>query len=59
MRVLTSVVLCFFLLAAPAQAETWPARAVRIVVPFAAGGPADTLARVLADKLSAAWGSRS
>jgi tripartite-type tricarboxylate transporter receptor subunit TctC len=56
MRVLTSVVLCFFLLAVPASAETWPARAVRIVVPFAAGGPADTLARVLADKLSAAWG---
>jgi tripartite-type tricarboxylate transporter receptor subunit TctC len=56
MRVLTSLFLCILLLTLPASADTWPARAVRIVVPFVAGGPADTLARVLADKLSAAWG---
>jgi tripartite-type tricarboxylate transporter receptor subunit TctC len=29
---------------------------VRVIVPFPAGGPADTLARVIADKLTAAWG---
>jgi tripartite-type tricarboxylate transporter receptor subunit TctC len=50
------IILCLILLAAPAQAAPWPDHAVRIMVPFAAGGPADTLARVLADKLSAAWG---
>jgi tripartite-type tricarboxylate transporter receptor subunit TctC len=55
MRILTSFLL-IFLLAAPAHAETWPARAVRVIVPFPAGGPADTLARVIADKLTAAWG---
>jgi tripartite-type tricarboxylate transporter receptor subunit TctC len=57
-RLLTSLVLlCILLLAAaPAAAETWPTHAVRIMVPFAAGGPADTLARVVGDKLSLAWG---
>jgi tripartite-type tricarboxylate transporter receptor subunit TctC len=56
-RLLTSLVLtCFLLLAAPAAAETWPTHAVRVMVPFAAGGPADTLARGVGDKLSLAWG---
>jgi tripartite-type tricarboxylate transporter receptor subunit TctC len=48
--------LIILLLAAPAHAEPWPTHAVRVMVPFAAGGPADTLARVIADKLAAAWG---
>jgi tripartite-type tricarboxylate transporter receptor subunit TctC len=57
MRVITSLLLCALALAtSPAHAAPWPEHAVRIMVPFAAGGPADTLARVLADKLSAAWG---
>ncbi|HEV3185940.1 MAG TPA: tripartite tricarboxylate transporter substrate binding protein [Xanthobacteraceae bacterium] len=55
MRLLTFL-LCFLLLASPAAAETWPTHAVRVMVPFAAGGPADTLARVVGDKLSLAWG---
>ncbi len=36
----------------PAQAQDYPARAVKIVVPFGAGGPADVYARVLAQHLS-------
>jgi tripartite-type tricarboxylate transporter receptor subunit TctC len=41
--------------AAPAVAQTWPVKAVRIIVPFAAGGTADNLGRIVAQKLSATF----
>src|SRR5499433_290382 len=44
-------------LAAPAHAqEAWPQRPVTIVVPFAAGGSADLLARILQQHLQAKFG---
>lgn len=38
------------------QATAWPTRPVRIVVPFAAGGTADVLGRIMAERLSVKWG---
>jgi tripartite-type tricarboxylate transporter receptor subunit TctC len=41
---------------APVGASDWPVRPVRIVVPYGAGGAADTLARVFAEGLGTAFG---
>jgi tripartite-type tricarboxylate transporter receptor subunit TctC len=42
----------------PALAQDWPARPVTMVVPFAAGGPADTVGRILAPRLSELLGQQ-
>ena len=56
----TGLMLCV-LLAAPVTAsaqDDYPARAVRVVVPFAAGGGTDVLTRLIADELSRALGKQ-
>ena len=47
---------CIGLFAASAQAQTYPAKPVTIVVTLAAGGAADVIARALAQRLSEEWG---
>jgi tripartite-type tricarboxylate transporter receptor subunit TctC len=39
-----------------AHAQEWPQRAVRIIVPFPAGGSADLLPRYVGERLSQQWG---
>src|SRR6266705_2671832 len=36
----------------PARAQPYPTRAVRMIVPVAAGGPSDVIARIIGQKLS-------
>ena len=50
-RLLFALTVCAF----PAMAQDYPAKAVRIAIPFAAGGGTDVNARQLADRLSRLW----
>ena len=50
--------LCLLLTVAVAQAQNYPARPVRVITPFTAGSAIDTLARVLGQKMSDAWGQQ-
>ena len=49
----------FFLLSAVAglaHAQSYPAKPIRIIVPFTAGSATDVVARLIGERLSAAWG---
>src|SRR5262245_13874584 len=43
---------------ASAAADTWPSRAVKVIVPFAPAGPTDVVARLIANKLSEQTGKQ-
>jgi tripartite-type tricarboxylate transporter receptor subunit TctC len=57
-RVVAAVAAILVLTAAPSPAQDWPAKPVRIVVPYGAGGAADTLGRLFAEALSTAFGKQ-
>src|ERR1019366_3472559 len=44
--------------AGSALAQVYPSHSVRMIVPFAAGGPTDVIARIVAQKLSESWGQQ-
>ena len=46
-------IVAFAAVAMPAAAQEWPSGTVRVVVPYAAGGPVDVPARLLIDRLAA------
>jgi len=53
---LPALALALGAVAVPAQAQDFPTRTVKIVVPFPAGGTADVMPRIIADWLSRKWG---
>jgi tripartite-type tricarboxylate transporter receptor subunit TctC len=55
-RLFASIAMAVLTGVAGAQVQSYPTRAVTIIVPFAAGGPADITGRIVADQFSRALG---
>jgi len=59
LRIIAGTALAAFAaFAGPAAAQDWPNRPVTLVVPYAAGGPVDTIARIMAARLSEILGQQ-
>jgi tripartite-type tricarboxylate transporter receptor subunit TctC len=55
-RLLAATLLSFAAVCAPLQAQTWPARPVKLIVPFPPGGTGDLLGRLAAREMQAGLG---
>src|SRR5262245_50509352 len=58
LRYVSALLLAIAALTADAAAQSYPQRVVRIVNPFPPGGSVDTMARILAQKLSESLGAQ-
>jgi tripartite-type tricarboxylate transporter receptor subunit TctC len=55
-RALLIAIAAIITAASPSSAQTWPASSLTMVVPFAAGGPMDTIGRIVAARLAEVLG---
>lgn len=55
-HLLPAAVLLLALGSSSAMAQAWPHKPVRMIVPVGAGSAPDVIARIVGDKLAAAWG---
>ncbi|MEN3385218.1 MAG: hypothetical protein V7608_5262, partial [Hyphomicrobiales bacterium] len=58
MPIWTAALLFLVTLVTGAQAQDWPVRPVTMIVPYAAGGPVDTVGRIMAQGLSEVLGQQ-
>src|SRR2546427_382764 len=58
MKMSAASMLALGLIAGAAQAQEWPSRPVRLIVPFPPGGGADAIARIVGIRLAEMWGQQ-
>ncbi len=58
MLIARALLSCLMAVAGTAAAQVYPAKPIRIIVPFAPGGATDVLARTMGQKMTEAWGQQ-
>ena len=55
-KLIAVALIAFLVIVADARGDSYPSRPITIVVPFPAGGPTDTLGRILAERMTVTLG---